>query len=278
MDDFLNNLQGLRIMPQVRIKGGSGIHLGNSRGVSMDFHGHSAYSPGEDLRKIDWKAYARTGSLYVKDFTEERQINIGVLLDRSASMDFGRPNKWGCAVKLALGLSYLTLQQGDRLSFLTAGSGLGVIKDHAAGREHFNDVLKSLRQLKPAEETEQQAFIAGVEYISGMVFILSDLFNLDTGVVLDCLAVHGLQAVVIHILAPDELEPPCAGELKLVDAETGRTKRIVVNTARQRQYTSKMKAYAMKWRGACIQRGAGYVLARSDAEATAIIRQALEVC
>lgn len=275
---FLRDIQGLKILPRIRVKGGSGIHLGSGRGVSMEFHGHSAYTPGEDIKNIDWKAYARTGGLYVRDFSEEKQVNIGVLLDRSASMDFGCPPKWPYAVNLALGLAYLTLHQGDPLSFLTAGDGLEVIKDHAAGMDHFYDLLATVQNLRPGEAMDQSAFPGGLEHVSGLLFVISDLFDVETELVLDHLALQGLRAVMIHILAPDELAPPCEGEFKLVDAESGRVKRIVINAARRRLYTAKMTAFMVKTRDTCMRRGAGYVLACTDAEPVQVLKQVLEVC
>jgi uncharacterized protein (DUF58 family) len=259
-------------------KGGSGMHLGGGRGVSLDFYGHSAYTPGEDIRKIDWKAYARTRNLYVKDFTEERQINVGVLLDRSASMDIGSPGKWEFAVKLALGLGYLALRQGDRLSFMTVSGNFEVLKENASGLEHFYDLLKAVPRLRPAGATAREAFTGALGCISGIPFILSDLFNAGAERILDCLCLRGQQAVLVHILAPDEFTPPGGGELKLVDAETGRVKRIHLNAAARRLYAAKVKEFLVGTREMCSRRGIAYVFARTDEAPSAVLKRALEVC
>jgi len=269
----------LKIIPRKRAaKGGDGIHLGGGRGFSLDFYGHSAYTPGEDIRKIDWKAYARTGNLYLKDFTEERQINVGVLLDRSASMDFGRPGKWEFAAKLALGLSYLALKQGDRLSFLTVSDGFEALKENASGMDHFYDLLKAVPRLRPGGATVQDAFTGALGCVSGITFILSDLFNAGPEKILDYLCLRGRQAVFVHILSPDELAPPGGGELKLVDAETGRVKRIHLSTAARRQYAAKVKGFLMHAREMCSRRGGAYVFARTDEAPSAVLKRALEVC
>jgi len=259
-------------------KGGSGMHLGSGRGVSLDFYGHSAYTPGEDVRNIDWKAYARTRNLYVKDFTEERQINVGVLLDRSASMDFGSPGKWEFAVKLALGLAYLALRQGDRLSFLTVSDGFEVLKENASGLEHFYDLLKAVLRLRPAGATVQDAFTGALGRVSGIPFILSDLFNAGTEIILDCLCLRGQQAVLAHILAPDEFAPPGGGELKLLDAETGRVKRIHLNAVARRLYAAKVKEFLLSTRAMCKRRGGAYVSACTDEAPSAVLKRMLEVC
>lgn len=258
-------------------KGGSGIHPGSGRGVSLDFYGHSAYTPGEDIRKIDWKAYARTGNLYLKNFTEERQISVRVLLDRSASMDFGSPGKWEFAAKLALGLSYLALKQGDRLSFLTVRDEFEALKKNVSGMDHFYDLLKAVPRLRAGGATVQDAFMGALGGVSGITFILSDFFNAGVEKILDYLCLRGQQAVFAHILAPDELAPPSGVDLKLVDAETGRVKRIHINSAAGRRYAAKINRFLVNTRAMCSQKGGAYVSARTDEAPSAVIKRLLEV-
>lgn len=259
------------------VKGGGGIHPGAGRGVSLDFHGHSPYTPGEDVRKIDWKAYARTENLYVKDFSEERQALVGVLLDCSASMDFGRPGKWQMALKLSLGIAYLALRQGDRLSFCTAGRGLEVLKENAAGMEHFSELRKIAPRLKPGGATAQQVFTGAGFRGAGFTFILSDFLGLDAGAVLDHFWAGDRQVVAIQVISPQELEPPAGEELKLVDAETGRIMRVHFNAEARRRYAERAKRFLVETREQCVRRGAGYVLADTAADPVRVLRQALEV-
>lgn len=276
---MLSDLQGLRIIPRKRTaKGGSGIHLENGRGVSLDFSGHSPYIAGDDIGKIDWKAYARTKSLYVKDFAEERQINISVLLDCSSSMDYGSPDKWQFASILALCLSYIALHQGDRLSLLAVNDRLEVVKHNAAGMDNFYDLINLLPQVIPGGTNDPKAFSEALGCASGITFIISDFLNLAAEKMLDYLLLQGKQAVVMHVLSPDELWPSCEGELKLVDAETGRIKRIQLNMAARRRYIARMQGFWEKVRETCVQKDAGYVLARTDMKAYTVLRQALEVC
>lgn len=263
-------------MPRRRsAKGGSGIHPGAGRGISMDFHGHSPYTPGEDIRRIDWKAYARTENLYVKDFTEERQAHIRVLLDSSASMDFGRPGKWGYALKLALGLAYLALRQGDRLTFAAAGQRLELYKDNVAGVEHFFDLMKIAPRLQPGGATVQQSFAAPGG--PGIAFILSDFFSLDVPALIDRFCTPEQQLAAIHLLSPEELEPPAGEELKLVDAETGRIRRIHFTAGARRGYREKVSHFLAETRERFVRRGAVYVFASTAGDPVRVLKQALEV-
>ena len=258
-------------------RGGSGIHPGGGRGISLDFHGHSPYSCGDDIRQIDWKAYARTEKLYLKEFSEERQAAVRLLLDSSASMDFGSPAKWDYALKLSLGLAYLALKQGDRLSFYTAGHRLGVLKENVAGMGHFYDILKLIPLIKPAGATEQQAFGNTGAYGPGITFILSDFFGLDAAALLDRFCSAGQQVLALQVLSPQELEPPPGEELKLVDAETGRVKRIHFTAGARRRYIEKAGRFLAETREHCVRRGASYVFAGTSADPARILKQALEV-
>lgn len=263
-------------MPRRRSsKGGSGIHPGTGRGISMDFHGHSPYTTGEDIRRIDWKAYARTENLYVKDFSEERQAHIRVLLDSSASMDFGRPGKWEYALKLSLGLAYLALKQGDRLTFGAAGRRLELYKDNVTGVEHFFDLMKIAPRLQPGGATLQRSF-AGPGG-PGITFILSDFFGLDVSDLLDRFCTADQQLAAIHLLSPEEQEPPAGEELKLVDAETGRIRRIHFTVGARRGYAEKVSRFLAETRERFIRRGAVYVLASTAGDPVRILKKALEV-
>ncbi|MCL6610361.1 MAG: DUF58 domain-containing protein [Peptococcaceae bacterium] len=265
-------------MPRKRIaKGGGGVHLGAGRGASLDFYGHSPYTPGEDIRKIDWKAYARTENLYVKDFSEERQVLVRVLLDSSASMDFGSPGKWAFALKLSLGLACLALRQGDRLSFYTAGRSLEVLKESVAGTGHFYDLMKAAPLLRPGGATAQQAFTGAAPRGPGITFILSDFFGLDAAVVLDHFCLPDQQVAAIQVISPQELDPPAGEELKLVDAETGRIKRIHFTAAARRRYAEKAGLFLAATRERCVRRGASYILAITATDPVCVLKQALEV-
>jgi uncharacterized protein (DUF58 family) len=258
-------------------RGGSGIHPGGGRGHSLDFYGHSPYVPGDDVRRIDWLAYARTGGLYVKDFSEERQATVTVLLDSSASMDFGNPGKWEFALKLSLGLAYLALRQGDSLTFCTFASGLQILKENARGMEHFYDLAKMVPRLKPAGIALREDFTAAGASGPGIIFVLSDFLGLDAAGLLDLLCLPERQAALLQVLSPQELEPFAGEELKLVDAETGGIRRIHFTAGARRRYLQRVKDFLAETREQCIRRRAAYVFADTGTDPVMALKRVLEV-
>lgn len=266
------------IMLRKRSAGGKGgIHPGGGRGLSLDFYGHSPYVPGDDVRRMDWLAYARTGGLYLKDFSEERQTIVRVLLDSSASMDFGSPGKWEFALKLSLGLAYLSLRQGDRLSFCAIGPGPQILKENVQGMDHFYDLAETARQLSPGGTARREDFAAAAGSGPGIVFVLSDFLGLDAAALLDMIADGRRQAAVLHLLSPQELEPDAGEELKLVDAETGGTRRIHFTSGARRRYRQRVKDFLAETREHCIRRGAAHVFADSGTDPVMALKRVLEV-
>ncbi|QXM05248.1 DUF58 domain-containing protein [Crassaminicella indica] len=265
MDAFLKEIEKLNILPRKRlIKGGKGNYKGQGFGNSLDFYGHREYAVGDDVRKIDWKAYSRTKKFYIKEFTEERQMHVNIILDYSASMDFGIPNKWEVAKKFALGMSYLTLKQNDYLSFYILNDEMKSIQKNVKGKEYLYELLKTISQSKAKGSTDFQC-ISNVDFfMSGITFIISDCFGEGLEQALNILCVGGQEVVLIHVLSPDELNPSYEDELKLVDMETGAIRRIQFNDKVREIYIKKMKAFIESCKNICISRKVSYVLAPTD--------------
>ncbi|QZY55687.1 DUF58 domain-containing protein [Crassaminicella profunda] len=276
MDAFLKEIEGLKILPRKRLlKGGKGNYKGQGFGNSLDFYGHREYLKGDDIRKIDWKAYTRTEKFYIKEFTEERQMHVNIILDMSASMDFGLPNKWEIAKKYALGMSYLTLKQNDYLSFYTLNNELRSIQKNIKGKEYFYELLKIISNNQPKGVTDFSS-ISGVDhFMSGMTFIISDCFGNGLEKVLNLLCVGGQEVVLIHVLSADELNPNHEEELKLIDVETGDIRRIHFNDRVKEIYIRKMKAFIELCKNVCTSREVRYVLAPTDKDAVEMMTNLL---
>ena len=278
MENFLKEIDMLRIMPRrMVIKGGSGIHRGYGRGFSPDFYGHNAYTPGEDIRKIDWKAYARTENLYIKEFSEERRMQVSILLDVSASMDFRGPDKWGTARLLSIGLSYIALKQGERLNFFTVSDRLEVLRRNAEGTENFYELADRLEKLKPGGITDFTKFSEMNTGNPGMTFVISDFFSGDTEKAINLLCVEGQETVLVHTLSPSELSPCPGEELKLVDVETGEILRIHFTDRMKEKYKQKVREFIQNLEGMCALREVRYVKAATDQAPSKILQSVLGV-
>src|SRR5690606_26195796 len=125
-------------------------------GFSVEFADHREYVPGDDLKYLDWKLYARTDHYYIKRYEEETNVRCHVLLDRSASMAFGTAGltKWDYACFLATCLSYLMIKQQDAVGFSLIGSQPGLLVPPRSRMSHLRQIMHLMMQNPPAGGTD----------------------------------------------------------------------------------------------------------------------------
>ena len=158
----------------------SGLHRSAALGMSVDFAEHRAYMPGDDVRRIDWRVYARTDRLYVKEFEADTNANLHLLLDISASMDYGSAGvtKLEYAKFLAASLAYLSMRQRDRIGLITFDND--IIDSIPTSVRHFDRVLHALDQLEPGGVSDYQStFVKIAEGLRrrSLVVLISDLYD-----------------------------------------------------------------------------------------------------
>ena len=202
-----------------------GLHRSPFYGQSVDFAEHRPYAPGDDPRRVDWKAFARSDRYYVKEFEAETNTNFTVLLDTSHSMAFGdeKLSKLDYARFLAASLSFLTRKQGDRVGILTFDSEVREVVPCSA--RHLELVLLAIDRAKP--ERRGQLGPALRDAMSrkgkkGLVALISDLY-VDPEELrrpLNQLREMGSDVMVFHVLDPAERDLPYKGKLTLEDMET----------------------------------------------------------
>ncbi len=247
--DFVRELEVLRRRMEVRARSGlSGEHIAKRHGGSAEFHGHRPYAAGDDLRRIDWAAYARSGEPVVKVYRSEEDVVARLLCDTSASLDFGDPPKIDMARQLAAAIGYMTLADSERAQLIvTAG---GVTREHrpSRGRSGLPALLRLLDTIKTGGSTDLSKAIDTVVRKSarpGMLAVLSDFF--DPGPVLSALsraALGGHDVVLIQIVAPEEVDPAYEGDWTLEDAETGDRVELTMDGAA-------LEAYVLRFAGLC---------------------------
>lgn len=276
MEDFLNGIEGFRIKPRRRLlKGGKGHHRGSGFGSSLDFYGHRQYMAGDDIRKIDWKAYLRTESFYIKEFTESRQLNVNIILDNSKSMDFGNPKKWELAKTVSLGIGYLTLKQMDTLSLFTLNEDISGVLHNARGRDSFYKMIKNLSQAEPYGKTDFGQIRSLGNFKPGITFIVSDFFCSPIDELIDYLYLKGQEVILIHILDSLEYHPNYEKELKLVDMETGDIRRVKFDRKVKELYAKKIHDFIEGCKLTCETREAAYIFALTDVQPREILARAL---
>jgi uncharacterized protein (DUF58 family) len=245
----LARIDDLELVARVVVEGFlNGLHRAPHLGTSMDFAEHRAYAPGDDIRRIDWKLFARSDRFHVKEFEADTNTNCVVLLDVSRSMRFGHAHgpKLDWAKRLAACVLYLARRQRDRVGLATFDDA--VVEWVPPSAKHLEIALHTLER---AEGFRRRS----------MVVLVSDLYE-EPAAVADA-AAHlrgkGNDLLVFHLLDPAELEFPYDEATTFVDLESG--ERIPVVPAKLRdRYRSLVAAHVAALKDALGGAGADYVL------------------
>lgn len=240
-----------------------------SRGRALEFAAHRPYTPGDDPRQIDWRAYSRLGRVYLKQFDEERARRVTLLLDASASMDFGGADttradehKGNFARRLTAALAWIALGRGDSVRTLVLKSGRAESLPPVGSRAGIGtlfDALGSVREdggpgLAPAVRAALGALAPGS---AGPVLLVSDLLDPTWSEAVDALAAGarglsggtsaaggaGSEAAVIQPLAPTEWSPTLGDEVELEDAETGELRPTRLDPAELAAYGERLDLF-----------------------------------
>lgn len=265
---FLNELQGLRLLARKVFRGQMrGDRRSRNKGQSVEFVDYRPYMKGDDLRRIDWNLYARLERHYIKLFEEEEDLRLYLLLDCSASMDFGRPNKFVSALRLAAALAYIVLSNLETVSVSVFAGGLHEITTPTRGKGKIHGLLRRLEGLEAAGDSQlagAAAQFATKTRQSGIVCVISD-FLLEQGVTsLAPLLGAGHQLELIQVLAPEERHPNLTGDLELVDAESGSTREISMGLGVLRGYLKRLAALEQEIKQFAARGGGGYHLYPTD--------------
>jgi uncharacterized protein (DUF58 family) len=220
----------------------SGDHRGMGRGNGLELDRIRPYEPGDDVRKIDWNATARTLTPHVREDVPERQLTAWLLLDHSPSMHFGTAErrKADVAEGAALVVGRFAARRGNRLGIVTFGGGSDTVLPPAGGRRGMLGLIRAL-ETEPPEEghgptspANALALVGATRSTAGVVVIASD-FRGPRDWIPALTNVAGRHAVIaLEITDPREDALVDVGELTLIDPETGRTLRIDTGDRRLR--------------------------------------------
>jgi uncharacterized protein (DUF58 family) len=239
------------------------------RGTSIEFADYRNYAPGDDLRRLDWNIYARTERPLTKVYEDEEDLAVFIILDASASMDWAAEsadpatNKFLCARRLLAGLAYISLAENDRLMLSTLNGEAMQHFGPARGQQYGVNMLRYVGGMKAHGNTDLNAALktyAQRVARAGLVFLITDLFS-PSGYLdgVNTLLGKGCEVVVLHTLSPDEIEPPLAGDLRLVDIETGTAQEVSLDNTMRELYTRRVADWRANIRVECSKRGVHYV-------------------
>lgn len=266
------------------------------RGASVEFRDFRKYEAGDDFRHVDWSIFARLERLMLRQFVEEEDVRIDILIDQSRSMRFGEPmTKFDFARRAAAALAFIAVSSLDRVSVATFDSDLRSRIRALRGRGHLHSVLSFLEKLSHelpetesseagSTEDERQTAVAppadseAVTSLSavirryqrsnvrpGIVFVISDFLDAgDFRKEMKLLAQRGFDLNLIQVLAPEELEPQVRGDLMLVDSESGAAQETTVNERVLEAYRSVLASYTTSLESFCRATGIGYTMVTAD--------------
>jgi uncharacterized protein (DUF58 family) len=233
----------------------AGMHRSRRRGTSSEFSEHKLYTPGDDVRHIDWRAYAKTDRFHVKQFEDETNLRVELLVDHSGSMAFTgeepgatpRPTKLAYAKVLAGALSYLALRQGDATGLITFASEISDDLPPRATSSHLMEILTRLTRLAPSTTTgivRSLDRFAQTQKRRTVTVLISDLFDPspDLRDSFRRLAARRHDVVVLHVLDGAEIEFPYENPSTFVSMEDDRRLFVHPRTLRA-AYVSEMKKF-----------------------------------
>lgn len=271
--EFLARLEQLRIKTRREYEGlGKGSHLSPRRGSSLEFSDFRHYSLGDDFRYIDWGLFGRTDKLYIKLFKEEEDLLTYIFLDASASM--GLPpadRKFPMAVATALAVAYVALAQGDRVMIrVLAGSGGMPAPGFVYGRHRIVELARRLSAVKPSGDLDLASALAR-ELVSirraGKVFVISDYLMMINSVTrgLGLFTAANMDVTAVQILGGLEMAGAgLAGDVELVDSESGERVMVSIGNREREQYRQTMLRLSREIKTFCLRNGLHYTLYTTD--------------
>jgi len=227
---FLSKLANMELVARCAVEGFfSGLHPSPFQGFSVEYSDHREYYPGDEVKFVDWKIFARTDRLCIKRFHQETNTTVYILLDVSRSMSFsggGSTRKIDYACFLAAALSYLMLKQGDSTGLVLFAEKVLSQVPPASRRTHLNVILRALDRSTTVGRTNLATVLHTVAETTkrrGLVILLSDLLD-DEGDIFRGLAHLKFlkhDVIVFHIMDPQEIRLDYEGLIQFEDLETG---------------------------------------------------------
>jgi uncharacterized protein (DUF58 family) len=267
----LRKLQQLTLVTsRVRVGSLRGERRSLKRGAGLEFADFRDYVPGDDLRRLDWNVYARLNRPYIKLREEEEDLAVHILVDASKSMDWGEgsQHKFAFALHLAAGLGSIGLGTGDRVTAAALKTTVKPVEISLRGQQYVLHLLKFLEAQQAAGITDLEAAVRGYLITPrrpGLVILISDLLS-PSGYqsALKLLQQRGHEVALLHILAPDEVDPVLAGDLRLIDVETGIAREVSIDGGLREAYRQHVTAWRNEAQAFCRTRGVRYLAAQTD--------------
>ena len=254
----------------------SGQHRSPRQGMSLDFAQHRDYAPGDDLKHLDWRAYAKSDRYVVKQYVAETNLRAFISVDRSMSMNYlggGTHSKGAYAAQLAAAISWTLLGQGEAVGLITFADHVQHFMPAYSRRDQFWRILKELESQPWLPDTDaREALLKLPSRLPprGVIFMMTDGFDLTAdstsghfSQAVSGLRNHGYQVILLHILDPHEVDFPF-DELSLFEGLEGEESIKIDPTGIRSAYLHEMNEFRTALERSCLAVGARYCLCRTD--------------
>jgi uncharacterized protein (DUF58 family) len=272
----LARLAALPIKARLIVEGAlSGMHRARLHGSSVEFAEHKEYSPGDEIRHVDWRAYAKADRYYVKQFEQESQLTVYLVLDASASMEFagGGLRKLDYAGLLCAAIAHLVIRQQDKAGLYAFGDrGVDTLVPARARTTHLHDLLTVIDAVCVKGGAGDEPATAALERIAelsrrrrSLIVLASDLFDPEdrTLTTLTRLRAQRHDVTVFHTVAPHELTFPYDG-LTRFEALESEHQLLADPNAIRKEYLARMNGFLATCRDRCAAAGVDYHLTPTD--------------
>jgi uncharacterized protein (DUF58 family) len=227
-------------------------------GFGIEFLDHREFSPGDDLRNIDWRATARSRHPQIRRYCDEAAADWFVVLDCSASMIFDKGEKWALAVQCAAAMAYLLIHLGNRIGILLFSNRIEQMVPLGRGYGHYGTILQTLRRFTPALSgggSDLRSCVAHIRRHSP-AFVISDFLTPDGmrgG--LEALTLRGDRLHALQILSDRENHYPEASPIRLRDVETGQTLTVELDNQQATEHRLALDGFCNALSGYCRKQG-----------------------
>lgn len=260
---FLRKLDRLALLTKRAMAGEmQGERRSPRRGSSVEFADFRPYVAGDDIRQIDWNLYARMDRFYLKLMVAEEELTIHLLVDNTASMDWGEPNKLTYARQAAGAFGYIALSSLDRVTVTALAAGAARQMQGVRGKRGAIPLFDFLQKLPAGEGGSLlQTCRRYVQTMrnAGPLLLCSDLMDPDWQEALRTLTSRPFEITILHMLAPQELRPEIDGDFRLLDAEGGAPIEITADLDVLRRYDENLRAWRAEIESFCNGRGITYI-------------------
>jgi uncharacterized protein (DUF58 family) len=257
--ETLAKLAGLQLRVEAVMEGTlAGLHRSPHHGSSIEFAEHKEYTPGDDVRHLDWKALGKFDRYYIKHFEDETDLRAYLLLDVSGSMGYGAPlTKLEYSSVLVASLAYFLSRQGDQPGLLAFADRVRTYVPPRARTGHMSEVLGALEPLQAEGATDLARAVRYLTEVIGhrtLTVAVSDMFDArgDALRLLRHLRARHHHVVLFHVLHPDELQFPFS-ELTLFESMEDSTEALVDPGGIRRAYLTEMSRFLERTRRACLE-------------------------